>query len=132
MNYRHTDRESSGQSLTAADLLMTDSVNSTRSHSWSHNNRLSGNGNLNVFYLTNTANDALGLEIQANGSKTYSPQSFSQSQYRYYKTLTTDDRNEYSDNAPKNYRYSAELGYQYNLSKHVRLVPYYREDVRQQ
>ena len=125
MNYRHTDRESSGQSLTTADLLMTDSVNSTWSRSWSHNNRLSGNGNLNVFYLTNTANDALGLEIQANGSKTYSPQSFSQSQYRYYKTLTTDDRNEYSDNAPKNYRYSAELGYQYNLSKHVRLVPSY-------
>lgn len=125
VNYRHSTRESFSQGLTTTDFLMTDSVNSTLSRSWSRSNSVSANGNVNISKLINSANDYITLSLNASGNKTYTPQSFSQSLYRYHKTHTDDYRNNYNDNAPKSYSYSAQLAYSYNLSKTIRLSPHY-------
>ena len=126
MNYQHSEYESSGQSLTATDHLLTDSVNSTLSRSWSHSNRLNGNASATLSCLMGTSGDTFSFDFSASGSKTYSPQSFSQSFYRYHKTLSTDNRNQYSDNAPENYSYAAGVTYNYRMTDKFRLSPYYR------
>ncbi len=126
MDYRHTDSESSGQSLTATDYQLADSVNSTTSRSWNRNSRLNGSGNAALYYLLGGSGDAFSFNFSGNGSKTYSPQWFSQSHYRYHKTSTTDDRNQYGDSAPENYSYSAGMTFNYRLTEKFRLSPYYR------
>ena len=124
LSYRRTQSESESNGLTATDQLMTDSVNSTRSRSWSRSGQLRGYGNLTLARVSNTGN-YITLSLKADGSKTYSPESYSQSRYYYHKTQNVDDRNIYSDNAPVSYSYSVEMEYNYRLSKAIRLTPYY-------
>ena len=125
MDYRHAENEGQNSSLTTNDLQQTDSVNFTSGRSWSRGNTLNGSASANLYGVTNNAGDFLYIGLGASGSKTYSPESFTQSHYYYHKTGTADKRNQYSYSLPESYSLSARLQYTYRLSKAVRLEPHY-------
>ena len=122
LGYSQQRNEGDGWNLTTADVLMTDSINSSWYHSRSQSNRFNGRG---YAYLTRrlATGDALSLTVRGDFSRQYNPDSWSLNHYDYYKIGKSDHRDRYTHSPNYNYNYSAELSYRYQLTKMLDITP---------
>ena len=119
-DHEHTDLKNS--SLTARDVLFTDSINLSRNRSMSRSDRM----NLN---LSNQATvkmpwgDQLDLTMQASMVRTWNAHSFGQNGYTFYNTGITDLRNEFYDRPSKVFSISGSMAYRYMLTENLSIAP---------
>ena len=123
LGYNRSQSEGEGWSLTTADALMQDSINSSWYRSRSQSDRFYGRGQV---YLTRRleTGDAISLDIYGNFSRTYNPDSRSLNHYDYYRLGTTDHRDRYTHSPASRSGISARLSYRYQLSKWLDITPY--------
>lgn len=122
LHYNHNTNESDGWNLTTTDALFTDSINSSWYRSRSKSSRLDTYG---YAYITKQlkSGDALSLNVDANYSRQFNPESTSQNHYIYHRLGTTEMRDRLTKSPNYNYNWAADLTYYYSLTKDLRLSP---------
>ena len=122
VRYNHNTNESEGWNVSTADAMMKDSINSSWYSSRSKSSRLDTYGNANISKQLKSG-DALSLNVDANYSRQFSPESTSQNHYVYHKLGTTDLRDRLTQSPNYSYNWAADLTYNYNIVKGLRLSP---------
>ena len=122
LRYNHNTNEGEGWNLTTADAMMKDSINSSWYQSRSKSSRLN---TYTYNYLSKQlkSGDAISFNVDANYSRQFSPESTSQNHYIYHKLGTTDLRDRRTESPNYSYNVGADLSYNYNLVKGLRLSP---------
>ena len=122
VRYNHNTSEGEGWNLTTADAVMKDSINSSWYRSRSKSSRLNAYGYAGISKQLKSG-DALSLSVDANYSRQFSPESTSQNNYVYHKLGTTDLRDRLTKSPNYSYNWAADLCYNYNVVKGLRLSP---------
>ena len=122
LRYNHSKSEGEGWNVTTADQVMRDSINSSWYQSRSKSSRL------NTYTYNNLSKqlksgDGISLNVDANYSRVFNPESTSQNHYIYHKLGTTDMRDRRTESPNYSYNWAANLSYNYNLVKGLRLSP---------
>lgn len=124
LDYRRSNFESEGWSLSTADAQHTDSVNSTLYRSHSQSDRLSGTISGNTGKRL-ASGDNLSMNFFGNFGRTFSPEAFSLSDYTYYRLGTSQRKDRRTLSPAYNYNYKFTFTYDYNLTKHFSVSPFY-------
>ena len=124
IGYNGSQYESKGQSLTASAPLdsQTDTINSSYYQSSSKSNGLYANGYGYLAYRL-PSGDSFTLSMQGYGNRSNNPETNSQNHYVYHKLHTHDDRDRRTLSPSYNYNLQADLAYNYQLTKSMRLSP---------
>ena len=123
LDYNRHRYDSEGWSLSAADALYSDSINSSRYRSQSRSQTVSGWGWFDVSKRL-PSGDSFSLSLNGNFSHQFSPESESENHYIYHQLGTSDDRNRLSRTPSSSYGISARLSYRYVIND-LTLSPFY-------
>ena len=122
LRYNRNKSESDGWNVTTADLMMTDSINSSWYRSRSKSSRLSFN-TFNYFAKELKTGDQIMLQLQGGYNRQFHPESMSENHYVYHKLGTTDLRDRRTETPNHSYNWSANLQYRYKVTKELSLSP---------
>ena len=122
LTYNSNRNESESWNLSSADAVMTDSINSSWYRSRNKTAYLSGNVNADVSYRMPTG-DSFRLSLQGSGLRNFNPESTSLSHYHYYKLGTHEERDRRTESPTRQYNLQADLTYNYQVTKTLRLEP---------
>ncbi len=123
LDYNRHRYYSEGWSLSAADALYSDSINSSRYRSQSRSQTVSGWGWFDVSKRL-PSGDSFSLSLNGNFSRQFSPEQESENHYIYHQLGNSDDRNRLSRTPYSNYGISARLSYRYVIND-LTLSPFY-------
>ena len=122
LGYSHRNYESDGWSVSTADAVMKDSINSSWYRSRSKSDQLYGNGYGYLAYRL-PSGDAFTFTLQSNFSRSYNPVSSSLNHYTYHKLGTVDHRDRRTESPGYSYNYQGNLSFNYLATKNVRITP---------
>ena len=122
LGYNHRNYESEGWSVSTADAVMKDSVNSSWYRSRSKSDRLYGNGYCYLAYRL-PSGDSFTFSMQGNFSRSYNPLSSSLNHYTYHKLGTVDNRERRTESPNYSYNYQGNLSFNYQATKKLRITP---------
>ena len=120
ISYNRSRHESEGWSMSTADAMMKDSINSSWYRSRSQSDRLSGDGYAYLAKRLSTG-DSFTLDMRGNFNRLYRPESTSLNHYVYHQLGTQDHRDRRTDSPSHSYGWQASLNY--NLNEHLRISP---------
>ena len=122
-SYSHGHNESENESLTARDVLFSDSINLN----WNRNRSKSDRMNIafqNQASIKLPWGDVLELQANIQSQRTWNAHSFSQNRYTFYTTGVVDQRNQYNDSPSSGFSASGRVGYGLHLTEHFLIQPY--------
>ena len=122
ISYNRSRHESEGWSMSTADAMMKDSINSSWYRSRSQSDRLSGDGYAYLAKRLSTG-DSFTLDMRGNFNRLYRPESTSLNHYVYHQLGTQDHRDRRTESPSHSYGWQASLNYNYNLNEHLRISP---------
>jgi len=122
ISYDRSRSEGNGWSVSTADAMMHDSINSSWYRSRSQSDRLSGGG---YAYLAKRlpSGDSFTLDMRGSFSRQYRPESTSLNHYVYHQLGTQDHRDRRTESPAHSYDWQANLSYNYNLNEQLRISP---------
>ena len=122
LSYEHRSKQSEGWSLTTADAVMMDSINSSWGRSRGKSDRLRANIYSNLLKRLPTG-DHFSFTVHGDYNQNFNPESTSLSHYAYHKLGTTDHRDRLTKSPSYSYDWDANLTYNYNLNRDIRIRP---------
>ena len=122
LDYRRQHSESDGWSLTTADALMRDSINSSWYRSHSNNETLTANVHSDLSKRLATG-DAIRIGVSGSYYRSFSPLTESLNHYDYHRLGTTDDRDRQTRSPYHTYQLRVNVGYSYRLTEHLDIEP---------
>ena len=122
LGYSHNNYEGEGWSVSTADAVMKDSINSSWYRSRSNSNQLYGNGYGYLAYRL-PSGDSFTFDIQCNFNRSYTPESSSLNHYTYHKLGTVDNRDRRTESPGYSYNYQGNLSFNYLATKKLRITP---------
>ena len=122
LSYSRNSYESEGWSVSTADAMMKDSINSSWYRSRSKRNQLNGNGYGSLSYRLSSG-DSFRFDIQGHFNRGYNPESSSLNHYTYHKLGTVDNRDRRTESPNYSYTYQGDLSYNYQATKKLRIYP---------
>ena len=122
LGYSHGNYESEGWSVSTADAMMKDSINSSWYRSRSKSDQLYGNGYGYLSYRL-PSGDSFTFTMQGNFSRSYNPVSSSLNHYTYHKLGTVDNRDRRTESPSYSYNYQGNLSFNYRATKKLRITP---------
>ena len=122
LGYNHRNYESEGWSVSTADAVMKDSINSSWYRARSKSDGLYGNGYGYLAYRL-PSGDSFTFSMQGNFSRSYNPVSSSLNHYIYHKLGTVDHRDRRTESPSYSYNYQGNLSFNYLATKKLRITP---------
>ena len=122
IGYSHRNYESEGWSVSTADAVMKDSINSSWYRSRNKSDQLYGNGYGYLAYRL-PSGDSFTFNLQGNFSRSYNPESSSLNYYTYHKLGTVDNRDRRTESPSYSYNYQGNLSFNYQATKKLRITP---------
>ncbi|MBO7046284.1 MAG: hypothetical protein J6W38_08040, partial [Prevotella sp.] len=122
LGYSHNNHESEGWSVSTADAVMKDSINSSWYRSRSKSDHLYGYGYGYLAYRL-PSGDSFTFDMNGNFSRSYNPVLSSLNHYTYHKLGTVDDRDRRTESPNYSYSYQGDLSFNYLATKKLRITP---------
>ena len=122
LNYNRKRNESEGWSVTTADAVMHDSINSSWYRSRNQSDELNGSGYARITKSLSSG-DSFVFSMQGSFNRQYYPESTSLNHYSYHQLGTQDYRDRRTESPTHSYDLDAQLSYNYNLNENLRISP---------